>query len=222
MFEQIHATFEVPGDAERAAGALLDNGLRAEDLTIIQPQTVEQEAITYKAIDAAAMTPEYVGAEAVAVYEPVDNPDSKDEGLQTEEDAKFGLSTTTPGDAGIGAAKGAGWGLGLGALAALASVFIPGVGLVIGGGALATAIGAAAATTGAGAVAGAVTGYLKDQGFEEADGRRYEKFVENGGAILSLSLPSGSIDAPKAWEIIDKYNGVPLTAAQSVRKTYLA
>ena len=185
MQETLHAIFAEAGNAEKAAGALLDNGVRAEDLTVIQNY----------------MEPK---------NESLD--DRADAESATENAAKSGISTTTPGDAGIGAAKGAGWGLGLGAVAGLACLFIPGVGLVIGGGALAVAIGAAAATTGAGAVAGAVTGYLKDQGFEEEDGVRYAEVVKNGGAILSLTLPSGDLDEPKAWEIIDKYNGEPFSS----------
>lgn len=82
----------------------------------------------------------------------------------TDMAAKHGISTTTPEDAGSGAVKGAGIGLGLGAVAAIASLLVPGIGLVTGAGALATALGGAALTAGAGAIAGGVTGYLKDQG----------------------------------------------------------
>ena len=46
----------------------------------------------------------------------------------------------------------------------IAALFVPGVGWVLGGGALASAIVGAAAATAAGAAAGGVYGYLKDQG----------------------------------------------------------
>jgi hypothetical protein len=103
-----------------------------------------------------------------------------DDSTNTEDAAKHGISVTTPEDAGAGAVKGAGWGLGIGAVAALASLFIPGVGLVVGGGALAAALGGLAAATGAGAAAGAVTGYLKDQGVEHHVAETYDTTVAGG------------------------------------------
>ena len=165
-----------------------------------------------------------VSSPAIAEYQPVggfmDMPPTPEETLMDAEDeAKFGISTTTVGDAEIGAFKGAGWGLGLGAVAALAVLFIPGFGLVIGGGALEIALGATAGATAAGAVAGAVTGYLKDQGFEDSDAQKYMDIVSGGGAILSLALPSGKVYEPQAWEIISKYNGVPFTEQEAVRTT---
>lgn len=123
----------------------------------------------------------------------------------TEIAAKRGLSTTTPADAGAGAVKGAGFGLGVGVLAGLASLFVPGVGLVFGGGAFASALAGAAATTAAGAVVGGVTGYLKDQGLPEEVATRYHTSIQQGGAILSLTLPSGNVDEETALQIVSKY-----------------
>ena len=115
-------------------------------------------------------------------------------GADTGLAAKTGLSTTTPRDARVGATKGAGIGLGVGVLAGLASLFIPGIGLVLGGGALAAAIGAAVGTTVAGAVAGGVYGYLKDQGVPEAAATAFTQTLEQGGAILTVHVPSGNVD----------------------------
>jgi hypothetical protein len=193
MQETIYATFTDASNAEKAAGALLDHGVEESDISVVQ-QHVES---ANEVIDVQGR-----------------------EESHTEDSAKSGLSTTTAGDAGIGAAKGAGWGLGVGVLAALTSLFVPGVGLVIGGSAVATAIGAAAATTGGGAMAGAVTGYLKDQGFEAAHGEPFEKIIEGGGAIVLVALPSGKVDEAMAWELIEKYMGRPLTA--TTRPAYLA
>jgi hypothetical protein len=128
------------------------------------------------------------------------------EGDKTELAAKQGLSTTTPGDAAAGAAKGAGVGLGVGVLAALASLVIPGFGLVVGGGALATAIAGAAGATAAGAIAGGIHGYLKDQGVSDQAAMDYDAAVKHGGAVLAVSLPSGDVDEVKAREILSKYN----------------
>jgi len=279
MQETIYATFADASDAERAAGALLDNSVHNQDLTIIrrhdgatksvagpwqvQPDTTEDRPMdTTELFDRLPKdadgniidgglefgddvdtrvtnmpgniesgmtgmplsTPSYAASPNEPAYTSAVNTslDSQAAEIDSERAAKQGITVTTAGDAGIGAAKGAGWGLGIGAVAALVSLFIPGVGLVIGGGALATAIGAAAAATGAGAVAGALTGYLKDQGFEEQDSKRVEEVVAGGGALLSVTLPSGNVEAPQAWEIIEKYHGSPLSVAEGVRTSYLA
>jgi hypothetical protein len=131
-----------------------------------------------------------------------DNPADE---ADVESTAKSGITTTTAGDAGSGAVKGAGVGLGVGALAALWALFVPGIGLVLGGGALAAALGGVAAATGAGAVAGGVTGYLKDQGVDDHVAEDYDRTVQSGGALLAISLPTGSLDEGKAREILDKY-----------------
>jgi len=133
-----------------------------------------------------------------------------EESVHTEaadDEAKTGITTTTPADAGAGAAKGAGIGLGLGVLAGLAAIIVPGFGLVLGGGALAAALGAAAATTAAGAVAGGVTGYFKDQGLPADAVRTYIDRLETGGTLVAVMLPSGGVDVPTGQEIISKYNG---------------
>lgn len=122
------------------------------------------------------------------------------------ETAKGGVSTTTGRDAAAGAVKGAGIGAGVGAAALLASLFIPGLGLVTGAGALATALAALAGTAAAGAAAGAVTGYLKDQGVPADVAARYQDAVVNGGSVLALTLPSGGVDLRTAEELLAKYN----------------
>lgn len=134
-----------------------------------------------------------------------DDEDSVASSDKTDVSAKHGISTTTPGDAGAGAAKGAGIGLGVGVIAGLASLLVPGVGLIVGGGALAAAVGAAAATTAAGAVAGGVTGYLKDQGVPDDVVSRYDGNVQNGGALLSVHVPSGDVDRGSAENVLSKY-----------------
>jgi uncharacterized membrane protein len=135
-----------------------------------------------------------------------------DSSIDTEDQAKTGISTTTPGDAGAGAIKGAGWGLGVGAVAALAALFVPGVGLVIGGGALAAALGAVAASTGAGAAAGAVAGYLKDQGVDDAVANEYQTTVTGGGAVVAVTVPSGRCSEAEAREVLNKYGATNINA----------
>ena len=123
------------------------------------------------------------------------------------EEPKHGISTTTGSDAAAGATMGAEVGLGLGALAALAAVTLPGIGIVLGGGALATALAGAAATAGGGAIAGGVTGYLKDQGMSEDFANRTHEYVGSGGAVVAISVPSGDVDSALASTILSKYGG---------------
>lgn len=181
-----YATFADPKDAERATGALLDHGIRAEHLSIIFP-----EGYTYPS------------------YHPdhkVDNDKLPNED-QSEMMAKSGITTTTLADAEVGAAKGARIGLAAGAVAALASVLIPGVGLVLGGGALAIAIGGMAGATAAGAVAGGVTGYLKDQGISPSHTEVYEGVLRAGGALVTVSPTNEKVDCDEICDILAKYHG---------------
>lgn len=180
----LYASFADAALAEKAAGALLDYGVRKEDVSIV-------------ANDA-------YGHGRAATIHPQESVETEDVS-STESAAKHGISTTTPEDAGEGAVKGAGIGLGVGVAAALASLLVPGVGFVIGGGALASAIGGAALAAGAGAVAGGVTGYLKEQGVPGEAAQRYHGTVESGGAVLSVSLPSGDVDQATAEGVLSKY-----------------
>ena len=61
------------------------------------------------------------------------------------------------------------------------------------------------ATAGAGAAAGAIVGYLKDMGVDEETAGEYEETVQSGGAILALTVPSGSVDELAAHALLDKY-----------------
>ncbi|MBI3926173.1 MAG: YsnF/AvaK domain-containing protein [Armatimonadetes bacterium] len=132
--------------------------------------------------------------------------DFSDDAEDIEGKAKKGITTTTAGDAGAGAMKGGGIGLALGALGALVSLAIPGFGLVLGGGALATALAAAAGTTVGGAIVGAVHGFLKDQGVPGHIAERYEETVRGGGALLALQpCDDDDLDTPEIRDILLKY-----------------
>ena len=139
-------------------------------------------------------------------------PDSAASQGDTATAAKHGISTTTPEDAGEGAVKGTGIGLGVGILASLAALTIPGIGLVLGGGALAAALGATALTAGAGAIAGGATGYLKDQGVPHEAAERYHSTVSGGGAVLSINVPSGDVDQATAEAVLSKYGAGDVNA----------
>ena len=245
--------------AEKAAGALLDFGVRQEDLSVVANdqygQTRQSAAAQMTDPNYAAGTTGAYGTESavgagygsagtlgttgtaagrdVGVYDntagsgigaglssvagdlnPLDRGgvDSAMSQVNVETAAKHGISTTTPEDAGEGAVKGTGIGLGVGILASLAALTIPGVGLVLGGGALAAALGATALTAGAGAVAGGATGFLKEQGVPHDIADRYHGTVAGGGAVLSLNIPSGKVDQTTAESILSKYGAADMNA----------
>lgn len=192
MLHTLYASFKDSSLAEKATGALIDHGVKKEDISVISRDSAE---ITSEEFNRE--TPAYAGHGNLRIT-PQDN---------TEESGKHGLSTTTAGDAAAGAVKGAGVGLGLGIAAALAAVFIPGVGLVMGGGALALALAAGAGTTAAGAVAGGVMGFLVDQGMPNEAAVNYQNAYENGGALLAVNVPSGNADQATIEDILVKYQG---------------
>lgn len=127
------------------------------------------------------------------------------DGTDHDERAKHGITTTTGKDAAAGAAEGAGIGLAVGALAALASLLVPGFGLVLGGGALATAAAAAAGTSAAGAIAGGVAGFLHDQGMDATAAQGFATAVESGGAIVEVCAPSGEVAVEAVHHLLTKY-----------------
>lgn len=177
--KNIYATFNSPDDAQKAAGALLDHGVNADNISIVFPE-----------VDKA--TWQLGGTGGVE---------------HAEENAKHGISTTTVGDAQAGAAKGAGIGLAAGVAAALAAVFVPGVGLVLGGGALALAIGGMAGSSAAGAIAGGVTGFLKDQGVPDHLSTEYEHVIRSGGALITVSPTDEEVYRSEIQDILAKYGG---------------
>lgn len=180
--DTLYATFEDTSQAQQAAAALLDHGFAKDHLSLV------------------ANVPHVGVVAAEGAAEPVDPIAS----------AKSGISTTTSADAAVGAAKGAGVGLLVGGLAALASLFIPGFGLVIGGGALATALMAATGTAAAGALAGGVTGFLVDQGIPHEVAVDLEKAMKHGGAIIAVALGRDEHLA-QAKEILSKYKASSVT-----------
>jgi hypothetical protein len=185
----LYASFVDAPAAERAAAALLDHGARAEDISILANNQLPTS------------TPAADVAEAV----------------ESEHTAKTGITTTTAADAGLGAAKGTAVGLGVGILAAVASVFIPGLGLVIGGGALATAVAGAAASAGAGAIAGGIAGYLKDQGMGDDLVASYSNAFAAGNAVLAVGVPSGDLAAEEIEPYLTKYGALNVSTVNQSR-----
>jgi len=190
MAETLYAAFSDASMAERAAGALLDYGVRKEDVSLVASETYAQTRGAHLTDD-------------VEDYDEVKDPVAT---------ARRGISTTTGGDAASGAEKGAAIGAGLGVLAGIASLVVPGFGLVLGGGALATALMGAAGATAAGAVAGGATGYLKDQGVPDEAAQNYNRTLTQGGAVIAVRLPSGKVDRAAAEGVISKYQATHVGA----------
>jgi len=182
MAQTLYASFADASLAEKAVGALLDHGVPNSAISVVSRELTTVGDTNTTSID-----------------------HSTGEGDKTEKAAKQGFSTTTPADAAVGAEKGAGIGLGIGIAAALAAMLIPGFGLVIGGGALATALAGAAGATAAGAVAGGVHGYLKDQGVPQEAAMNYNHAYESGGAVLGVDIPAGNVDEATIISILEKY-----------------
>ncbi|HEY5095740.1 MAG TPA: hypothetical protein VII69_11545 [Candidatus Eremiobacteraceae bacterium] len=175
----IFSSFADWNDAKRAVGALLDHGALKDDIDLVANEK----------------------------YSLSENGTQRPEGGSIDAAAKQGVTVTTGSDAASGAAKGAGVGLAVGVAAGLISILVPGVGIVIGAGALATAAAAAAGTTAAGAIAGGMTGYLADQGVPADAVSSYQETVKNGGALLALRVPSHDLSETGAFEILAKYGG---------------
>lgn len=171
----VYASFADVGVAKQAVGALLDKGVKNEHLSLI---ICKQDS---------------------CLREDEERPGA------AEGSAKKGITTTTSGDTASGAAKGAGVGLGIGILAALASMVVPGFGLVVGGGALATAIAGAVGATAAGAVSGGTLGYLKDQGVDDQVAEKFAADVDANGALVAVDLWSGELAEADVDAVLRKY-----------------
>jgi len=267
MANTIYASFTDAAQAEKAVGALLDYGVRNEDVTMLahdeygRTRTTTGDAMQNAGshvanagdslVDAtksagnrlaqagdtlAAGTANVLGAtqtaqnyqesaedravfantrsamatNEAAVHGRTDYDTSVNTTAQASDpvaQAEHGISTTTPEDAGAGAVKGTGIGLGVGAALAIAALFVPGVGFVLGGGALASALAA-----GAGAAAGGVTGFLKEQGVPAEAAQHYHGAIDQGGAMIAVVIPSGKVDQATAEEVLTKYGAGNLNA----------
>ena len=179
MGQTVYASFADVRRARRAAGALLDHGLEERHLSLLTRQTSAVE----------------------------EDEEHQEEAGAAEMSVKHGLSATSREDAVAGAKKGAEIGLGIGVIAAIASIVVPGFGLVAGSGALATAIAGGLGATAGGAIAGGVVGYLQDQGVETHVAEEYARDIESEGALIAIEVPSGNVDLSVAQEVFSKYGG---------------
>ena len=130
----------------------------------------------------------------------------RDEGQTSVRD---GTGEVADGDATSDTVKGALGGAGIGALLGVAALAIPGVGPLAAAGAIASSAipGAAAIGAGAGALAGGLTGLLKDHGVSDEDAGYYEDRINNGGIFVSVDTDDGSVSPEQAREILSRNGG---------------
>ncbi len=217
--QTIYALFQDVADAERAIGALQDHGIPAANIGVAARRPAEQEeagrirtGFTRLTDDGAVGQgePEVAYAAQPGTLPPaaIANTAAPITSVDTPQNVatvgKEGLTTTTPQDAVAGAAVGTGVGLVAGILAAAAALMIPGVGLVLAGGALASALGAAAATTVAGAAVGGVTGYLRDMGMPEQAAASVHDRLTEGDYLVTIGVDPARYDQIK--QLLLKYN----------------
>ncbi|CAN5373262.1 hypothetical protein BH11ARM1_BH11ARM1_10540 [soil metagenome] len=223
----IYASFPNADDAQKAAGALMDHGVPAENISLIISKEVEKEHLEFShpqilvrdhgtsyiadPMDNSlrdtpiAIAPGLGDQDEIVDSEMASHPAVAGPIVETEKHAEdTGITTTTLPDAASGAAKGALWGVGVGALAAVAALAVPGFGIILGGGALAAGVAALVGTAGAGAVAGGVVGYLKDQGVPAEHIPHYKDAIDAGGALLAIHLEPTD-DRLELEQVIQKY-----------------
>ena len=142
-----------------------------------------------------------------------------DSGDTEVEQAVEGITTTTLPDAELGAEKGMAVGVSIGAVAALASLVIPGFGIVTGGSALALALlGVAGATIG-GAFAGGVAGYFEDQGVPTRIALDSAEALKNGAAVVAVDCPTGKLGEFEVLEILNKYHAESFGRAEDIDRS---
>lgn len=105
--------------------------------------------------------------------------------------------------------KGALGGAGIGAILGVAALAIPGVGPLAAAGAIASSAipGAAAIGAGAGAVAGGLTGLLRDHGVSDDDASYYEGRINDGGIFVSVDATEGDVPTETVREVLSRNGG---------------
>ncbi|MGB7409284.1 MAG: general stress protein [Pontixanthobacter sp.] len=132
-----------------------------------------------------------------------------------------GKTKTTDGSGGEAAkdvvGKGA-LGGGIGAILGVAALAIPGVGPLVGAGAIAAAATGGAAVTGTvvGAVAGAIAGALEDHGVGTEDAKYYESELEKGGILVTVDTSNSKMDVADGKGVFAKHGGHNSTHARTV------
>jgi uncharacterized membrane protein len=101
-----------------------------------------------------------------------------------------------------------------GLLLGVGVILVPGVGPILGAGALATAIGSTAVGAGLGAAAGGLRGALAEMGVPEAEATVYEEGVQKGGILVTVITDGERIQEVK--DTFRKFNTVDLDVRKSI------
>lgn len=142
--------------------------------------------------------------------------------------AQTDLVEDTGTKAAKGAAAGAVSGGVLGGIAGLligaGALVIPGVGPVVAGGALASALGVTGATAAAGAgigvAAGGILGALLSAGIPEEEARYFDQRFREGGVLVTVSAGGLAAEAQRVLEASGADVGRDLAAGSAPRPTY--
>jgi len=117
--------------------------------------------------------------------------------------------TKAPEGAAVGAAAGVVGGGTLGLLLGLGAIVIPGLGAFLAAGPIMGALAGA----GVGGAVGTLTGALVGMGIPEYEAKRYESFINDGGAIVSVHADDNDW-ARKARSILDGFGGYDIDSAK--------
>jgi len=117
-----------------------------------------------------------------------------------------------------GAAKGAAVGAALGPLLGVAALAIPGIGPLIGAGAIAASTVPSAALAGAaiGAGAGGLVGLLTSHGLDERDAHYFESHINNGGIFVSVDTSVAAASPQLVRDILERNGGHRADTAQGM------
>lgn len=110
--------------------------------------------------------------------------------------------TKAPEGAAVGATAGVVTGGALGALLGIGAIAIPGLGAFLAAGPIMGALAGA----GAGGAVGTLAGALVGMGIPEYEAKRYESFINDGGALLSVHADDDDW-ARRARSILDGFGG---------------
>lgn len=211
MPQTLSALFVSPDAAEKAIGALEDHGIDAERISVAAADsapaiTAESDADEFMEVETGdPPTPTDMNAVTEARLGGYD-----EEVSIVEAEGKHGITTTTAADAAKGAAEGGVLGLGIGLIAGVTALMVPGVGAVLAAGPLWAALGGALGTAAAGAVAGGVTGYLRDMGVPESEAARYAEAIGRGSVLVSVHADT-SERMTEMKNILIKYGGTGIS-----------
>ncbi len=123
-------------------------------------------------------------------------------------EATSGDTTEAAEGAGAGATAGTVLGGLTGLLMGVGALAIPGIGPVVGGGILLSALGTAALGAGIGAATGGLLGALVGAGIPEEDAHVYAEGVRRGGALLTVTADDAR--AEQAADILDEFGVVDI------------